>query len=201
LNIQGVIHERGVDMNTEKAKMLAGLPYNPSDPTLSAERRRAQALCHELNTSSPSEVARRTQVLHMLFGTPVTGSITPPFFCDYGYNIDLGENVYFNVNCVLLDVVRITVGNNTLLGPGVHIYAATHSMSPVHRKTGLESGAPVTIQNDVWIGGGAIICPGVTIGRSSVIGAGSVVTKDIPSGVFAAGNPCRVIRDLEHPES
>jgi len=181
--------------------MLAGLPYDPTDPTLSAERLRAQALCHELNALSPNEAARRAQVLNMLFGKPVTADITPPFFCDYGYNIELGENVYFNVNCVLLDVVRVDIGSNTLFGPGVHIYTATHFMSHVQRRTGLESGAPVTIADDVWVGGGAIICPGVTIGSGCVIGAGSVVTGAIPSGVFAAGNPCRVIRKLEDRES
>ena len=116
----------------------------------------------------------------MLFGKPVTANITPPFFCDYGYNIELGENVYFNVNCVLLDVVRVNIGRNALLGPGVHIYTATHSMSHIQRRTGLESGAPVTIADDVWVGGGAIICSGVTIGQGCVIGAGSVVTKAIP---------------------
>ena len=152
-------------------------------------------------TPSPNEAARRAQVLNILFGKPVTADITPPFFCDYGYNIELGENVYFNVNCVLLDVVRITIGGNTLFGPGVHIYAATHSLSHIQRRTGLESGAPVIIEDDVWVGGGSIICPGVTIGRRCVIGAGSVVTKDIASGVFAAGNPCRVIRKLEDWES
>jgi maltose O-acetyltransferase len=187
--------------STEKAKMLAGLPYDPKDPTLSAERLRAQTLCHELNALSPNEAARRRQVLNMLFGKPVTADITPPFFCDYGYNIELGENVYFNVNCVLLDVVRVDIGSNILFGPGVHIYTATHSMSHVQRRIGLESGAPVTIADDVWVGGGAIICPGVTIGSGSVIGAGSVVTRSIPSGVFAAGNPCRVIRKLEDRQS
>jgi maltose O-acetyltransferase len=185
------------DMSSEKAKMLAGLPYDPSDSTLTAERLRAQALCRELNALSPYETGRRTQVLNMLFGRSVTANINPPFFCDYGYNIEFGENVYLNLNCVLLDVMRITIGSNILFGPGVHIYAATHPMAHAERRTGLESGAPVTIQDDVWIGGAATICPGVTIGRCSVIGAGSVVTKDIPASVFAAGNPCRVIRALE----
>src|SRR5437764_1466683 len=107
--------------------MLAGLPYDPTDPTLIAERLRAQTLCHELNSSTPNEAAKRAGVLNQLFGKPVVVDITPPFFCDYGYNIDLGDNVYFNVNCVVLDVVRITIGSNTLFGPGVHIYAAPHS--------------------------------------------------------------------------
>ena len=110
-------------------------------------------------------------------------------------------NVYFNVNCVVLDVVRITIGSNTLFGPGVHIYAATHSMSRAQRRTGLEFGKPVTIEDDVWVAGGAIVCPGVVIGRRSVIGAGSVVVNDIPPDVFAAGNPCRVIRTIADLES
>jgi len=181
--------------------MLAGLPYDPTDPTLIAERLRAQTLCHELNSPTPNEAAKRAGVLNQLFGKPVVVDITPPFFCDYGYNIDLGDNVYFNVNCVVLDVVRITIGSNTLFGPGVHIYAATHSMSRAQRRTGLEFGKPVTIEDDVWVAGGAIVCPGVVIGRRSVIGAGSVVVNDIPPDVFAAGNPCRVIRTIADLES
>lgn len=183
-------------MSSEKENMLAGLPYDPGDSVLTAERCRARTLCHELNTLRPNEAAKIALVLNRLFGRSVTADINPPFFCDYGYNIHVGDNVYFNVNCVLLDVVRITIGSNVLLGPGVHIYAATHPMSAAKRRMGLESGAPVTIQDDVWVGGAAIICPGVTVGSRSVIGAGSIVTKDVPSDVFAAGNPCRVILEL-----
>ncbi|MEO6748506.1 MAG: sugar O-acetyltransferase, partial [Casimicrobiaceae bacterium] len=153
-------------------------------------------LCHALNATSPNDPASRAKSLAALLGRGVTARIDPPFFCDYGYNIELGDNVYFNVNCVVLDVCRVRIGHNTLLGPGVHIYAATHPMSPAERATGLEAGKPVTVGDDVWIGGGAIVCPGVTIGKGAVIGAGSVVTRDVPPGVFAAGNPCRVVRIL-----
>jgi len=183
-------------MSAEKDKMLAGLLYDASDPQLAGERRRAQALCHQLNATSPDNPTRRAQLLKALLGSSVNARIESPFFCDYGYNIEFGDNVYFNVNCVVLDVVRVTIGSNTMFGPGVQVYAATHPMSPVERATGLELGRPVTIGADVWIGGGAIVCPGVGIGKGSVIGAGSVVTRDIPAGVFAAGNPCRVLRTL-----
>ncbi|MEO6928700.1 MAG: sugar O-acetyltransferase, partial [Casimicrobiaceae bacterium] len=173
-------------MSAEKDKMLAGRLYDASDPQLAAERRRAQSLCHELNSASPLERERRLHALTALLGRATNARIDPPFFCDYGYNIELGDNVYFNVNCVVLDVMRVAIGNNTLFGPGVHVYAATHPMSPVERATGLELGKPVTIGDDVWIGGGAIICPGVTIGNGTVIGAGSVVTRDVGAQVFAA---------------
>ena len=119
----------------------------------------------------------------------------PPFFCDYGSNIYLGERVYFNFNCIVLDVCEVRIGDYTFFGPAVQIYAASHPMSFQLRRTH-ESGRPIQIGCDVWVGGGAIICPGVTIGSKTVIGAGSVVTKDIPAGVFAAGNPCRVIREI-----
>ena len=122
--------------------------------------------------------------------------IQPPFFCDYGYNIALGSKVFFNFNCVVLDVMRVEIGNNVLFGPSVQIYTATHPLNAAERRTWRELAKPVTIGSDVWVGGGAIICPGVTIGDRSVIGAGSVVTRAIPADVFAAGNPCRVIRSL-----
>src|SRR5690606_23868494 len=119
----------------------------------------------------------------------------PPFFCDYGSNIELGERVFFNFNCVVLDVCRVTIGNFSLFGPAVQIYTATPPMNAALRRT-QESAKPIAIGSDVWVGGGAIILPGVTIGSRAVIGAGSVVTRDIPEGVFAAGNPCRVIREI-----
>ena len=121
--------------------------------------------------------------------------IRPPFHCDYGYNIRIGPGVFFNFNCVVLDVCEVRVGDFTLFGPAVQIYTATHPMNALLRRT-QESGKPVEIGSDVWVGGGAILCPGVKIGARSVIGAGSVVTRDIPEGVFAAGNPCRVIREI-----
>lgn len=122
--------------------------------------------------------------------------LEPPFYCDYGSNIQLGHRVYFNFNCVVLDVCEVCVGDFTFFGPAVQIVAASHPMNAVARRTE-EFGKPITIGSDVWVGGGAIICPGVTIGSKTIIGAGSVVTRDIPDNVFAAGNPCRVIRQIE----
>jgi maltose O-acetyltransferase len=182
---------------TEKEKMLAGELYYGMDPELVAERLRARELCLALTALPPSTPeAEKADLLAQLFGTPTNVYITPPFFCDYGSNIRFGENVYFNFSCVILDVAQVTIGSNTLFGPMVQIYTATHPMDVATRKTRLESGKPITIGNDVWVGGGAIICPGVTIGDGAVIGAGSVVTRDIPANVFAAGNPCRVIREV-----
>jgi len=178
--------------------MLAGEPYDGNDAALVAQRQRTRDLCQRLNSLSagPDTATERAQLLHQLFGRPVNAQVTPPFFCDYGQHIELGDNAYFNFNCVVLDVCRVRIGRNALFGPGVHIYTATHPLSVAQRRTGLESGAPVSIGDDVWVGGGAIICPGVTIGSGSVIGAGSVVVRDVPPGVFAAGNPCRVLRDI-----
>lgn len=184
-------------MSSEKSKMLAGDLYNANDPQLTSERLKARSLCRELDMLPVDAAVDTARVLATLFGRPVAASIVPPFFCDYGYNIELGNNVYFNCNCVILDVARVTIGSNTMFGPGVHIYTASHPMAAKERRTGLELGKPVSVQDDVWVGGGAILCPGVTIGAGSIIGAGSVVTKNVPPGVLAAGNPCRVIRELE----
>jgi maltose O-acetyltransferase len=183
-------------MRSEKLKMLAGEPYDASDAQLTEERARARVLCEQLNHLPTGANAEVAQLLAALFGKPVRANIAPPFHCDYGTNIALGDAVYFNCNCVILDVARVSIGANTLLGPGVHVYAATHPMSFEERRAGLESGKPVSIGDDVWVGGGAIVCPGVTIGAGAVIGAGSVVTRDVPPRVLAAGNPCRVIRRL-----
>ncbi len=183
-------------MPTEKEKMLAGELYNPADPQLLTERMRAHKLCQQFNQLGVDQTDARREIVCALFGTEATTSLTAPFFCDYGYNITLGENTYFNFNCVILDVMQVTIGKNTLCGPGVQIYTAMHPLDAAERRTGLEYAKPVSIGEDVWIGGGAIICPGVSIGSGCVIGAGSVVTKNIPDNVFAAGNPCRVIRPL-----
>ncbi len=183
-------------MTSEKTKMLTGRLYDPNDALLVAERFRAHQLCHALNQTDPADSERKSHIQQALFGKPISVFITPPFHCDYGYNLTFGENVYFNFNCVALDVMPITIGSNVLFGPGVHLYTATHPLPVAERRTGLESAKPITIGDDIWIGGGVIVCPGVTIGSGSVIGAGSVVTRDIPSGVVAAGNPCRVLRTL-----
>ncbi len=144
-----------------------------------------------------SVTARREALLRELLGTAGEAPwVEPPFFCDYGTNITLGERVFFNFNCVVLDVAPVSVGSGVLFGPAVQVYAATHPLGAAGRRTGLEYGRPVEIGDDVWVGGGAVICPGVRVGARSVVGAGSVVTRDIPEGVFAAGNPCRVVREI-----
>lgn len=188
-------------MPTELETMLAGELYNPHDAELVEMRRRARDLCWDLNATREADVDLRRQILRELFGAGgETVWLQPPFFCDYGVHISLGEKVFFNFNCVVLDVCRVTIGDRTLFAPAVQIYAATHPLDAVRRRT-QESGQPVTIGSDCWIGGGAIICPGVTIGDRTVIGAGSVVTRDIPAGVVAAGNPCRVLRVIEPSEA
>ncbi|MEO8835162.1 MAG: sugar O-acetyltransferase [Caldimonas sp.] len=174
--------------------MLAGGLYDASDPELVSCRAAARRLCNSLAALDPADSHGSSALLRELFGYETDATVVAPFHCDYGFNILLGSNVYLNVNCVLLDVLPIRIGSNTLIGPGCHIYSASHPMSAVARRAGLESGLPVTIESDVWIGGGVIICPGVVVGAGSTIGAGSVVTHDIPSRVVAAGNPCRVIR-------
>ena len=178
--------------------MLSGELYNALDEQLSAERIKARLLLKKLNAAGPDDQATAVEVLRELI--PHAGKdlwIQPPFYCDYGYNIEAGEKVFFNFNCVVLDVMKVKIGSRTLFGPNVQIYTATHPMNFQERATGLEYAKPIVIGEDVWVGGNVVICPGVTIGDRSVIGAGSVVTKDIPEDVFAAGNPCRVIRKTE----
>lgn len=183
-------------MPTEREKMLAGELYNPLDPELVAARDRARDFCQDLNASREAHQEERRRILRELFGAGGEDVwLQPPFFCDYGSNISLGKKCFFNFNCIVLDVCRVTIGDHVLFGPAVQIYTATHPMNAELRRR-QEYAKPITIGSDVWVGGGAIICPGVTIGSRSVIGAGSVVTRDIPEGVFAAGNPCRVIREI-----
>jgi maltose O-acetyltransferase len=176
--------------------MLAGELYDPFDPELARARTRARDLCQALNATRDADEEQRRRLVVDLFGAGGNDAwIQPPFFCDYGSNIFLGSRVFFNFNCVVLDVCAVRVGDFTLFGPSVQIYTAMHPIDAVQRRS-REYGTPVTIGSDVWVGGAAIICPGVTIGSRSIIGAGSVVTRDIPDDVFAAGNPCRVVRKL-----
>jgi len=185
-------------MKTEKEKMIAGELYDPLDRQLVEDRLRTRLLIKELNDSREDEVEERSRVLKELIPNAGEGLwLQPPFYCDYGYNMRVGERVFFNFNCVVLDVSLVTIGSRTLFGPNVQIYTATHPMNHEERASGVEYAKPIVIGEDVWVGGSAVICPGVTIGDRAVIGAGSVVTKDIPSDVFAAGNPCRVIRSLK----
>jgi len=174
--------------------MLAGALYDPADPDLVAKRARARRITRGLS-------GHDDDVLRELLGA-MGGDveIVPPFFCDYGSNIFIGSRVFLNTNCVILDCARVDIGDDVQMGPGVHLYAATHPLDPEVRRRGLEQALPVTIGSGVWLGGGAIVCPGVTIGPGSSVGAGSVVVGDIPPGVVAVGNPCRVIRTVESPD-
>ena len=194
--------QKVISIPTEKEKMLAGEMYDAMDPQLVAERRRARELCKALNDSHDEERELRRRIIHELLGGAGDAVwIEPPFYCDYGTNIALGNNVYFNFNCVILDPAAVSIGDNVMFGPAVQIYTATHPISAAERRMGHEFAQAVEIGSDVWVGGGAIISPGVHIGARSVIGAGSVVTRDIPEDVFAAGSPCRVIRKLDRTGS
>ena len=185
-------------MKTEKQKMLTGELYNALDSQLVKERRQARDLIKELNESRDEEQEKRAKIIKLLFASVGKDVwIEPPFYCDYGSNITLGDNVYFNFNCVILDPAQVVIGDNVLFGPNVQIYTATHPISYTERRRGLELAKPIEVGPDVWVGGSTVISPGVKIGSRSVIGAGSVVTKDVPDSVFAAGNPCKVLRELE----
>lgn len=183
-------------MRSDRDKMLAGELYDPGAAELVSGRERSRDLCQALNATRESDHIERRRILTELFATGGDSVwMQPPFFCDYGSNIELGERVFFNFNCIVLDVCRVRIGSFTLLGPAVQIYTPMHPLNAQLRRQH-EFGRPVDIGADVWIGGSAIILPGVHIGSRAVIGAGSVVTRDVPESVFAAGNPCRVIRQI-----
>jgi len=184
-------------MKSEKEKMLSGELYHAFEPQLDKERNKARMLFYQFNQTTDDQRDLRKEILDKLLGVSNGVYIEPPFYCDYGYNIEMGKNVFLNFNCVILDVMKVTIGNDVLIGPGVQISTATHPLDWKPRKNMLEYAKPITIGSNVWLGGGAIICPGVTIGDRSVIGAGSIVTKDIPSDVLAVGNPCKVLRELK----
>ncbi|HCL74744.1 sugar O-acetyltransferase [Stutzerimonas nitrititolerans] len=178
---------------TEKQKMLAGELYNAADAELQVDMTATMEWLSRYNAAVALPVDERRQLLVERFaavGEDV--NIRPPFHCDYGFNISLGEGVFLNFNCVILDVVAVTIGDRTQIGPGVQILTADHPREAAQRESGLEFGRPVSIGRNVWIGGGAIILPGVTIGDDVLIGAGSVVTRDVPSGSTAFGNPARI---------
>ncbi len=182
---------------TEKEKMLTGQLYNAGDPVLSAEREKTRLLVQRINNLNENHKKERIKLMYELLDKSGNDLwIEPPFFCDYGYNIHLGNNVYMNYNCCILDAMEVNIGNNTMLGPSVQVYTSTHPMDIKTRSEMLEYAKPIHIGNDVWIGGGAIICPGVRIGNGVVVGAGAVVTKDIPDHVFVAGNPAKLIRTI-----
>lgn len=190
--------EWGVAEMTEKEKMLAGMYYNANDIQLVDDRARCKDLCHAFNQLKPSAIAEQQDVIRRLLGkTAESFTITAPFWCDYGYNIEVGRDFYVNHNCVILDVAKVTFGDHVFIAPNCGFYTAGHPLDPAVRNSGLEFGYPITIGNNVWIGGGVQVLPGVTIGHDTVIGAGSIVVKDIPDGVIAVGNPCRVIRAID----
>lgn len=184
-------------MASEKEKMLSGQLYNAFDEELLNERQSAKDIIFEFNNLHPSGIVKRNELIKSLFGkTKTTFFIEPPFRCDYGYNIEIGENFYSNYNLIILDCAKVTFGDNVLIGPNVAIYTAGH---PVHysiRNQELEFSFPIIIGSNVWIGGNVVINPNVSIGDNTVIGSGSVITKNIPANVVAAGNPCRVLRAI-----
>lgn len=183
---------------TEKEKARNGLLYDANtDPLLIEERLRCKELCYEYNQLHPIKMEECRNIIKKLFGK--TGEhflIEQPLWCDYGYLIEIGENFYANHNCTILDTAKVTFGNNVFIGPNCGFYAAVHPLDVLQRNKGLEYAYPITIGNNVWIGGNVIVLPGVTIGDNSTIGAGSIVSKDIPDGVLAFGNPCRVIKSI-----
>lgn len=182
---------------TQKERMLNGLPYKAWLDGLSEERMECKELIYEYNNLRPSERERKFELIKKILGK--TGdyvNIEAPFHCDYGKNIEVGEEFFANYNFTVLDVAKVTIGDHAQIAPNVSIYTAGHPIHPDSRNSGYEYGIPVTIGNNVWIGGNSVILPGVTIGDNVVIGAGSVVTKDIPDNMIAAGNPCKLIREI-----
>ncbi|WP_315795613.1 sugar O-acetyltransferase [Paenibacillus sp. BIC5C1] len=187
-----------ITTKSEKQKMIDGELYLASDPQLSQDREYARRMTRMYNQTTETDGELRTKVLKELLGS--TGehlSMEPNIHFDYVYNIHVGEHFYTNFNCTILDVCEVRIGDNCLMGPDVHIYTATHPLNPFERITGAEYGKPVTIGNNVWIGGRAVINPGVTIGDNVVIASGAVVTKDVPDNMIVGGNPARIIREIE----
>ena len=184
---------------TEKEKMIAGQMYDALDVELTADRKRARLLFQKINKLDDSNKTQRDQLFYELVGSAGKNLwIEPPFYCDYGYNIEVGDNVFMNFNCCILDVSTVRIGSNVMFAPGVQVLTATHPLEAKERNSGKEFAKPITIGDEVWIGGNAIICPGISIGNRAVIGAGAVVTRDIPDDVFAAGNPARVVKHIEN---
>jgi maltose O-acetyltransferase len=184
------------DTRTQRERMLAGDPYLADDPELARDSLRAAMLVKRFNDSEPSRPVRR-QILDELLGSFGEDSeIRPPFYCDYGYQIHIGARTFVNFGLVALDVASIRIGDDVQLGPGVQLLTATHPLEPESRRAKWEAAGPIAIGDNVWLGGGVIVCPGVTIGADAVVGAGSVVLEDIPTGVLAVGAPARIVRSL-----
>ena len=182
---------------TERERMLSGQLYNPADPELAAERLRAKILCRRFNDAPPEAFAEREELLQQLLGSMGHDCwIEPSFLCDYGSQITLGDHVYANYDCIFLDAAPISIGSHAFLAPRVCLFTAGHPLDTNVRNSELEFALPITIEDNVWLGGNVTVLPGVTIGSGTVVAAGSVVTKDLPAGVVAAGNPCRVLREI-----
>ena len=182
-------------MKSEKEKMISGKPYKAFGDELLAERQFAKEMIFDFNSLRPNQIDERNEILKRLLGkTKDKYFIEPPFRCDYGYNIEIGENFYSNYNLIILDCAPVKIGDNVLIGPNVSIYTAGHPLHYEIRNQEYEYAFPIIIGDNVWIGGNVVINPGVSIGENSVIGSGSVVTKDIPNNVIAIGNPCKVLR-------
>lgn len=178
-------------------RMLAGDPYIADDPQLAAESTRARQLQHRYNTMDPTDGAARRAVLEELLGAFGPGSeLRAPFHCDYGYRTTVGARAFANFGLVCLDVATITIGDDVQMGPNVQLLTATHPVEPGPRRDKWESAEPIVLEDNVWLGGGVIVCPGVTIGANAVVGAGSVVVRDLPADVVAVGNPARVVRSI-----
>ncbi len=181
-----------------RERMLAGEPYIADDPRLSEEHQRAMALMEAFNRSAAADPAQRRQLLTELLGGFGEGAqIRPPLYCDYGYQTTVGARTFANFGLVILDVARISIGDDVQIGPNVQLLTATHPLEPGPRRAKWESAQPIVIEDNVWLGGGVIVCPGVTIGANTVVGAGSVVTSDLPANVVAVGSPARVVRTLD----
>lgn len=182
----------------EKSKMLSGELYNASlDCSLFKERLLCKKLCYEFNNTEPQAIIKRNNLISKILGkVSSTFFLEQPFMCDYGYNIEIGKNFCANHNLLILDSAKVKFGNNVLVGPNCSFYTTTHPLNPIKRNSGLQKAKPITVEDNVWIGGNVTVLGGVSIGENSVIGAGSVVTKDIPKNSLAVGNPCNVIKTI-----
>ena len=187
-----------VDARTMRERMLAGEPYIADDPDLFRESRRARVLCHRINSLDPDESRQVEELFGELLGAIGEHThIRPPFHCDYGYQTFIGARTFANFGLMCLDVARITIGDDVQIGPNVQLLTPTHPVEPGPRRDKWEAAEPITIGDNVWLGGGVIVCPGVTIGENTVVGAGAVVTRDLPANVVAVGNPARIVKKLD----